>query len=201
MSFARKVAGIPDGSSVAGAEALCLRPVRAEDLEVVATLQERAIMRFGAPVYGEAKARAWARLGVQFRRDLLGDGFWVVEGEGRIQGVGGWSPDSIESDLAWLRYLFVDPRAAGRGIGRSLVARAESAAQAAGRPRIHVWSSLNAVGFYRAVGYLAQRRARWPIEAGIELDHVLMTKRGARPPGVQSTNGSGGTSVDRRRTR
>jgi GNAT superfamily N-acetyltransferase len=186
---AGKVAPISGGSALARADSLCLRPVRAEDLDVVATLQERAIMRFGALVYGEAKAKAWARLGVQFRRDLLGDGFWVAEEEDRIRGVGGWSPDGLETDLAWLRYLFVDPQAVGRGIGRRLVTRAESAAQAAGRPRIHVWSSLNAVGFYRAVGYLEQRRARWPIEAGIELDHVLMTKRAGpcpdreRPPG------------------
>ena len=181
MSSAGKVARIPGSAPVARADSICLRPVRPEDLEVVA-LQERAIMRFGAPVYGEAKARAWARLGVQFRRDLLGDGFWVAEEGGDIRGVGGWWPDSFEPDLAWLRYLFVDPQAVGRGIGRRLVTRAESAAQAAGRPRIHVWSSLNAVGFYRAMGYLEQRRARWPIQAGIELDHVLMTRRAASCP-------------------
>ena len=34
-------------------------------------------MALGAPVYGEDKARAWARLGYQFRYDLLGEGaFW-----------------------------------------------------------------------------------------------------------------------------
>ena len=100
-------------------------------------------MAFGAPVYGEAKARAWARLGYQFRRDLLGaGGFWVAERRARILGVGGWSPDGLERDLAWLRYLFVHPDAARRGIGRRLVETAERAAQAAGRPRIHVWASL-----------------------------------------------------------
>ena len=134
-------------------------------------------MTFGAPVYGDAKARAWARLGVQFRRDLLGDGgFWVAEHSGRICGVGGWSPDGMERDLAWLRYLFVDPPAARCGIGRRLVAQAERSAGAADRPRIQVWASLNAVGFYRAVGYLERRRARWPIQSALELDYVLMAK-------------------------
>jgi N-acetylglutamate synthase-like GNAT family acetyltransferase len=120
---------------------------------------------------------------VQFRRDLLGDGgFWVAEQGGRIRGVGGWSPDGMEPDLAWLRYLFVHPDAAGRGLGRRLVVRAEVAALAADRPRVHVWSSLNAEGFYRAVGYRGQRRARWPIQTGIELAYVLMTKRATPRP-------------------
>ena len=160
------------------AETAGLRPVRAADLDAIAELQEISILALGAPVYGEAKARAWARLGYQFRHDLLGEGgFWVAEQEGRILGVGGWSPDSQEADLAWIRYLFVHPEAIRRGIGRRLVERAERSACAAGSSRLRVWSSLNAVGFYRAVGFLPERRARWPVRTGVELDYVLMGKR------------------------
>lgn len=166
-----------------------LRPVRASDLDAVAAMQEISIMALGAPIYGAAKARAWARLGYQFRRDLLGDGgFWVAEQDERILGVGGWSPDSVEPDLAWIRYLFVHPQAVRRGIGRRLVERAERSAYAAARPRLHVWSSLNAVGFYRAVGFLPERRARWPVQAGIELDYLLLAKRadcGQKPAGFR----------------
>jgi putative acetyltransferase len=155
-----------------------IRPVGAADLDAVAALQERSIMTFGAPIYGEAKARAWARLGFEFRHDLLGaGGFCVAERNGRIVGVGGWSPDSLEPDVAWIRYLFVDPQAARRGIGRRLVEEAERSAGAAARPRLQVWASLNAVDFYRALGYRLQRRARWPVQAGIELDYRLMAKR------------------------
>ena len=167
-------------------EGWTLRPVRASDLDAVAAMQEISIMVLGAPVYGEAKARAWARLGYQFRNDLIGEGgFWVAEQGGRILGVGGWSPDGLESDLAWIRYLFVHPQAARRGIGRRLVERAERAAYGADRPRLRVWSSLNAVGFYRAVGFLPERRVRWPVQRAIELDYVLMAKRAeqASPPG------------------
>jgi putative acetyltransferase len=157
---------------------LRIRPVRAADLDAIALLQERSIMAFGAPVYGEAKARAWARLGYEFRRDLLGaGGFWVAERKARILGVGGWAPDGLEPDLAWLRYLFVHPDSARRGIGRRLVEQAECAARAADRVRLHVWASLNAVAFYQALGYRLERPARWPLQAGIELDYRLMTKR------------------------
>jgi N-acetylglutamate synthase-like GNAT family acetyltransferase len=159
-------------------DTLTLRPVRAADLDVIAELQEISIMALGTPVYGEDRARAWARLGYQFRHDLLGEGgFWVAEEEGRLLGVGGWSPDGMEADLAWIRYLFVHPEAIRRGIGRRLVERAERSARAAGRSRLRVWSSLNAVGFYRAVGFLPERRARWPVRTGVELDYVLMGKR------------------------
>jgi putative acetyltransferase len=152
--------------------------VRASDLDAIAAMQEISIMALGAPVYGEDKAKAWARLGYQFRYDLIGAGaFWVAEREERILGVGGWSPDSVEADLAWLRYLFVHPEATRRGIGRRLVERTERSACAAGRPRVRVWSSLNAVGFYRAVGFMPERRARWPVRTGIDLDYVLMAKR------------------------
>jgi GNAT superfamily N-acetyltransferase len=167
-----------------GAEPLRLRPVRASDLDAVVAMQEASIMALGAPVYGEAKARAWARLGYQFRHDLLGEGaFWVAEQAQRLLGVGGWSPDSLEADLAWIRYLFVHPQATRRGIGWRLVEQAERSACAADRPRLRVWSSLNAVGFYRAVGFLPERRARWPVQTAIELDYVLMAKRtGQAPP-------------------
>jgi GNAT superfamily N-acetyltransferase len=172
-----------------GAGPLRLRPVRANDLDAIAAMQETSIMALGTPVYGEAKAKAWARLGYQFRHDLLGEGgFWVAEQDQRLLGVGGWSPDSVEADLAWIRYLFVHPEATRRGIGRRLVERAERAAYAADRWRLRVWSSLNAVGFYRAVGFLPERRARWPVRSAIELDYVLMAKRAgpqpvAPPPG------------------
>jgi GNAT superfamily N-acetyltransferase len=168
-----------------GADPLRLRPVRASDLDAVVAMQEASIMVLGAPVYGEAKARAWARLGYQFRHDLLGEGaFWVAEQDQRLLGVGGWSPDSLEADLAWIRYLFVHPQAIRRGIGRRLVEQAERSAYAADRPRLRVWSSLNAVAFYRAVGFLPERRARWPVQTAIELDYVLMAKRAAQGPRV-----------------
>ena len=162
---------------------LILRPVRASDLEAIVAMQEASIMALGAPVYGEAKARAWARLGHQFRHDLLGEGgFWVAEQDRRLVGVGGWSPDGLEADLAWIRYLFVHPQATRRGIGRRLIERAEHSACAVDRPRLRVWSSLNAVGFYRTLGFRPERRARWPVQRAIELVYVLMATRVVRTP-------------------
>jgi GNAT superfamily N-acetyltransferase len=158
-------------------DAVAIRPVRATDLDPIAALQEASILRLGIAAYGEAKARAWARVGYEFKHVLLGDGrFFVAEQAGRPVGVGGWSPDGLEAGLAWIRYLFVHPDAAGRGVGRRLVEVAEASARTAGRYRFDVWSSLNAVAFYEALGYRRIRAARWPVAAGTDLDYVLMSK-------------------------
>ena len=158
--------------------ALLIRPVTAADVDRLAALQEASILRLGAPVYGEQKARAWARMGWQFKHVLLGEGaFFIAERAGEALGVGGWSPDSLDRELAWIRYLFVDPDHVRQGIGRRLVERAEGSAAAAGRPRFDVWSSCNAEPFYAALGYRRIRPARWPVPGGIELDNVLMSKR------------------------
>jgi GNAT superfamily N-acetyltransferase len=156
---------------------LVLRPVEAADLDRVARLQTAAIMALGAPTYGLARALAWARLGVEVRHQLLGEGaFYLAEQRGEVVGVGGWSPDGLEADLAWIRYLFVHPRLGLRGLGRRLMAEAERSARAADRRRFQVWSSLNAVPFYGALGYVPLRPGRWPVRSGLEMDHLLLAK-------------------------
>ena len=154
-----------------------IRPVAAADVDPLAALQETSIMRLGMPPYGEAKVRAWARLGHELKHVLLEEGrYFVAERAGERVGVGGWSPDSLEAELAWIRYLFVHPDHVRCGIGRRLVEVAERAAGAAGRRRFEVWSSLNAVPFYTALGYRRVRAARWPVAAEIALDYLLMSK-------------------------
>jgi GNAT superfamily N-acetyltransferase len=161
---------------------LLIRPVTAADLDRLAELQEASILRLGTPVYGAAKARAWARMGHQFKHVLIGAGaFFTAERAGRSLGVGGGSPDSLEPELAWRRYVFVDPDHVREGIGRRLVARAERSALAAGRRRFDVWSSYNAEPFYAALGYRRVRRVRWPVSTGLELDNLLMRKRAPAP--------------------
>jgi GNAT superfamily N-acetyltransferase len=156
---------------------VAIRPVTAADVNPLAALQEASIMRHGIAVYGEARARAWARVGHEFKHALLQDGqFFVAERAGERLGVGGWSPDSLEAGLAWIRYLFVHPDHVRHGIGRRLLQIAETAAVGAGRHRFDVWSSLNAVCFYQALGYRRIRTARWPVRASVELDYVLMSK-------------------------
>jgi putative acetyltransferase len=160
------------------------------DVPAIAEIQEASILSLGAAVYGHDKAQAWLRFGIEQSRGLLRQGeFFVAEAGGLVVGVSGWSPDPERLDTAWIRYVFVRPEVARQGLGRRLVTTAEDAALAAGRPRLLLWASLNALGFYQALRYQRLRRATWPIAAGIDLDYVLMTKRLRRrrrlaaPPG------------------
>jgi hypothetical protein len=93
---------------------LAIRPVTAADVDPLAALQEASILRHGIAAYGLANARAWARVGHQFKRVLLEDGqFFVAERGGERLGVGGWSPDGMDAEVAWIRYLFVHPTTCG----------------------------------------------------------------------------------------
>lgn len=154
-----------------------IRPAHHCDLDAIAALQVRSVMALGLDTYGEDACRAWAKIGVQVRHTLLESGtFFVAEREGDILGVAGWTADSREQDSAWSRYVFVDPAAARCGIGRRLMGQVEASSHAAGRPRMQLWASLNAVPFYETIGYRSVKPARWPVAEGIEMEHLLMEK-------------------------
>ncbi len=157
---------------------ITIRPLAAADLDTIGAIQEAAILALGAPTYGPEQRAAWARFGSHERHQLLRDkgGFVVAVREGRVVGIGGWSPDSLAAGLAWLRYLFVHPDWAGHGIGGKLADAAEAAARARGKKAFRVWSSVNAVGFYQARGYRRLRQGRWPVTGKIEIDYVLLAK-------------------------
>jgi putative acetyltransferase len=169
-------------ASPLGPAAYRVRAAVAADVATIVELQEISILGLGVAVYGLRKARAWAQAGTEHSRDLLSQGsFFVAEAGARLLGVSGWSADAERPDTAWVRYVFVRPEAAGRGIGRRLVGVAESSALASGRGRLRLWSSLNAIGFYERLGYQRLRPARWPVARGIEIDYLLMGKTRPSP--------------------
>jgi GNAT superfamily N-acetyltransferase len=157
---------------------VAIRPLRPGDLDLVGALQEASIRALGASTYSPAQLEAWARFGWQDRHTLVHEGgtFFVAEQSDRIVGVGGWSSDSLAAELAWLRYVFVHPDHAGQGVGRQLVETIEASARRQGKCTFRVWSSLNATGFYGALGYRRLREGRWPVTGKIELGYVLLIK-------------------------
>lgn len=154
-----------------------IRRADSRDLDAIAALQTRSIMALGREVYDEETCEAWARMGRQIRHTLLDSGtFFVAESDGDLIGVAGWTQDSREPDSAWPRFVFVDAAHARRGIGRNLMTTIERSVVAAGRTRLMLWASLNAVGYYEALGYRVMKPARWPLGGGIEMEHLLMEK-------------------------
>ncbi len=68
----------------------------------------------------------------------------------------------FDGHRGWVYYLAVDPAARGRGIGRRMMAAAEDWLRQCQVPKINLMirsDNAPAIGFYRALGYVAQEVA------------------------------------------
>jgi GNAT superfamily N-acetyltransferase len=81
---------------------------------------------------------------------------------------------SINVEKSLLVGLFVEPKYSGQGVGRKMTAHLISEAKAAGVHSIHVDSSLNAVGFYKANGFSEIGRSEYTTQNGVVMKSVQM---------------------------
>jgi ribosomal protein S18 acetylase RimI-like enzyme len=131
---------------------------------------------------------------------LIRDGsYFVIEANGRLAGVGGWSRrrtlfgsdaragrDSTEldpaRDAAKIRAFFIHPDFARRGLGTWMLERCEQDAMAHGFKRFELMATLPGVRLYAARGYLPGERVEWPVEDGLAIPFVPMSKTAAHAP-------------------
>ncbi len=108
--------------------------------------------------------------------------YYVAETEdGLIVGCGGWTRErpgdgQVVPELAHIRHFATHPEWVGRGIGRRLYARCEEEARSIGVRRFECYSSLNAEGFYAAIGFRSIRRIEVPMGADLTFPSVLMKR-------------------------
>jgi putative acetyltransferase len=76
-----------------------------------------------------------------------------------------------------LRSLHVAPEWQRQGVGRRVANDLLAQARAAGRATVELDASLNAVGFYRSLGFDELERVAHPLADGIFLTCVRMVKR------------------------
>jgi GNAT superfamily N-acetyltransferase len=72
--------------------------------------------------------------------------------------------------------VFVLPEFARRGVGRALMAHLEDLAIGSGLGTIHLDATLNAVSFYRAMGFEGEKMAVYASSLGVSLACVPMIK-------------------------
>ncbi|HWU03079.1 MAG TPA: GNAT family N-acetyltransferase [Novosphingobium sp.] len=103
---------------------------------------------------------------------LVRDGtYFIVECEGQIAGIGGWSyrstlyggdasivarePEVLDPavDAARIRAMYTNPDFKRRGVGRMVMALCEGAARAAGFARAELMATAAGVPLYEACGY------------------------------------------------
>jgi GNAT superfamily N-acetyltransferase len=125
---------------------------------------------------------------------LIRDGtYFVIECAGRIAGCGGWSRrrtlfggdaradrDAVEldpgKDAARIRAFFIHPDFARRGLGTLLLDRCEHEAVMSGFRRFELMATLPGVRLYAARGYATGARTEWPLERGLTIPFIAMSK-------------------------
>lgn len=139
-----------------------------------------ALMR---PSYDAEVLAAALPLMTRANSSLLAAGtFYVAEvADGSLAGCGGWSlqrPENneVEAGLAHLRHFASHADWLGRGIGRAIYARCEDAAGRRGVRRLQCYASLNAEGFYAALGFVSVGEIAVAMGAGLTLPSILMKR-------------------------
>jgi GNAT superfamily N-acetyltransferase len=151
-----------------------LDPEEARDEALVAEL-----VRIINDAYAVGEAGLWvessARTGPgEIAEAIRSGGMLAATRDRRLVGCAYVRP--LEEGAADLSLISAVPDQWGSGVGRQLVDAIEADARSRGKAGFQVWSSLNAAGFYAALGYQRVRRGRWPLTGTIEIDYLLLAK-------------------------
>ncbi len=176
-----------------------LRKATLEDQPLLVELIARSIRELGANDYSQAQIAAALKGAFGVDTALIRDGtyFVAVTQSAEIVACGGWSrrrtlfggdarPERDDGTLdphteaAKIRAFFVDPAHARQGIGRALLERCESEAEAAGFSRLELMATLPGVRLYESCGDRAGEPLTSPLPDGLSIQFVPMTKLIAR---------------------
>jgi GNAT superfamily N-acetyltransferase len=171
-----------------------LRQATPADAEEIQALIARSIRRLGAADYSPEQIEGALTGAFGLDSQLIADGtYFVVEGEGRLIGCGGWSYRRTlfggdaraerdagvldpSADAAKIRAFFVDPAAARRGIGSVLLEHCEAEARRHGFRRAEMMATLPGLKLYEARGYIPGARVQYPLGSGLSIEFVPMSK-------------------------
>ena len=157
-----------------------VRRAEIEDARAIRVVHVEAIRALCAGHYAPAEIEAWTapRPETHYDKAIRGKEFYVAEDDGRVVGFAVLNRDESEVEA-----VYVSPRAARRGVGRSLIAALEARAQAHGLKGLHLCASLNAVEFYERAGFARGELTAHRLPGGVEIACVRMTKGLAEEPG------------------
>lgn len=102
--------------------------------------------------------------------EIIGAGGWTRRKPGRAQG------GDASGDVGHVRHVVTDDRQVRRGVGRSLMSHVIATARSAGIARLDCMSTLTAVPFYTAMGFVAQGPITVPLGPGIDFPAMAMQR-------------------------
>lgn len=151
-------------------------PIRAatlDDAQAISDLHRAAILTACASWYSPTQIRAWVgRVSPEVHAELQEHRrVRVAIDDGAICG---FSAMSVADEL--INALYVAPFAMHQGVGQALLADAEEALLAAGRHEVQLHATLNAVDFYRWLGYVDVGEVTNRLPGGVGLAAVQMRK-------------------------
>ena len=178
-----------------------LRPATSADVPPLQALIAESVRGLSAGFYTPAQAEGGLRHVFGVDTQLVADGtYYLIEADGALAAAGGWSArrtlfggDQMKAaedprldpatEPARIRAFFVHPAHARRGLGRRLFAACEAAARAAGFRSFELMATLPGVPLYAALGFVAHERVDVPLDGGVVLPCVRMTRpiAGATP--------------------
>ena len=171
-----------------------IRAATASDRAAIEALIAASARGLSAGDYTGAQIEAALGSAFGFDSQLVADGtYFVVEDGGVLVGCGGWSFRATRfgsdgqagrsaevrdpaTDAARIRAFFVHPDHARRGIGRALLARCESEAQARGFRAAELTATLPGLRLYATCGYAGGARETHPLPGGLTIDFIPMHK-------------------------
>jgi putative acetyltransferase len=133
---------------------LTVREASAADAEGIWHLHVRSIRELCAAGYTPQQIDAWAgpKRPEHYRQALAGgEVMYVAEAEGELLGF-------VCAEADEIRGLYVAPAVVGQGVGSALLKRIEADAHERGLKELRLHSTVNAVRFYAARGYVAGER-------------------------------------------
>lgn len=160
------------------AQMTTLRPLTVDDLSTARYIHTASFESAAQDHYAQPDIDAF----VAFVRSphygdlLLGNHAVAACIDSEMVGTAAWSSGEGMSPTARILAVCVRPLFTGEGIGRFLVEHIEAEARAAGYRALETSATLNAVGFFEALGYRAVRNGSWALPLGHEIAVVFMRK-------------------------
>jgi GNAT superfamily N-acetyltransferase len=160
------------------------------DIPALRNLQQRSLRALGHRHYTATQIEAFiARIGTM--DDYLVDDrtYLVAQLGGEMLGCGGWTRrlpgyashaecdvHALDPSRATVRSVFVEPLAAGQGIGRRIMSGVESFMRMDGVRIAELGSTENGVAFYRSLGYRQLNAFHVDIGGGNSMRLIRMSK-------------------------
>jgi GNAT superfamily N-acetyltransferase len=160
------------------------------DIPALRELQERSLRVLGHRHYTVTQIEAFiARIGTMDDYLVTDRTYLVAQLDGEMIGCGGWTTrlpgyashaqgevHALDPTRATVRSVFVEPPAAGQGIGRRIMGAVENLMRAEGIRVAELGSTANGLAFYSGLGYRPLSTFHVDVGDGVNMRLIRMSK-------------------------